>query len=47
MRTILAKTLFNYDLELLEDKTGNWFDQKVFALWEKGPLLVRVKEARR
>jgi averantin hydroxylase len=43
MRLILAKVLFNFDLELDEGKTGQWLDQKVFTLWEKKPLWVRVR----
>ncbi|OJD32676.1 cytochrome p450 [Diplodia corticola] len=46
MRCILAKTLFSYDLELVDPEV-DWFDQRVFGLWEKGPLSVRVTEARR
>lgn len=45
MRCILAKTLFNFDIEPVDEKK-NWFDQKVFTLWEKSPLMVRLKEVR-
>jgi averantin hydroxylase len=47
MRLILAKVLFNFDLELDEGKTGQWLDQKVFTLWEKKPLWVRVRSVER
>jgi cytochrome P450 len=45
MRLILAKILYNFDLEL-DEKTGDWTDQKVFILWEKHPLLVKLKAVR-
>jgi hypothetical protein len=44
-RLILAKILFAYDLELV-DKERDWIgEQKVYGLWTKGPLMVRVKPA--
>lgn len=46
MRAILAKTFFNFDLELVDEKV-DWFDQRVFGLWEKKPLMVRLKEVSR
>jgi len=42
MKLILARIIFNFDLELVEKKS-NWFDQKVYTLWQKHPLMVRVK----
>jgi averantin hydroxylase len=43
MRLILAKTLYNVDLEL-DEKTGNWTElQRSYALWEKPPLWVHFK----
>ncbi|KAF2012093.1 cytochrome P450 monooxygenase-like protein [Aaosphaeria arxii CBS 175.79] len=47
MRLILAQMLFNFDLELVDnggDKDGKgWLDgQKVFTLWEKPDLMVRL-----
>lgn len=42
MRLILAKLLWNYDLELCPE-TGDWAEQKVFILWEKRPLFVELK----
>jgi cytochrome P450 len=42
MRLIMAKFLYNFDLEL-DATTGDWADQKVFVLWEKHPLLVKLK----
>jgi hypothetical protein len=47
MRLILAKVLFTFDLELV-DKERDWIgEQKVFTLWEKGALMVRLKPVQR
>lgn len=43
MRLILAKVLFNFDLELVDKKTDWMADQKLFTLWEKPSLMVRLK----
>ncbi|KAH8694348.1 hypothetical protein BGZ61DRAFT_352880, partial [Ilyonectria robusta] len=46
MRLILARIIWNFDLELVEE-SKNWMkDQHMFILWEKGPLMVRLKNAR-
>ncbi|KAF2183273.1 cytochrome P450 [Zopfia rhizophila CBS 207.26] len=48
MRLILAKLCFNFDLELDEERCGNWIgNQKVFVLWEKWPLWVKLKPVRK
>jgi hypothetical protein len=39
MRTILARTLWNFDLRMA-DESRNWLDQKNYNLWEKPPLKV-------
>ncbi|KAH8723085.1 cytochrome P450 [Phaeosphaeriaceae sp. PMI808] len=45
MRLILSKVLFNIDLELLPE-CRNWIaDQKIYSLWEKIPLMVKIKDA--
>ncbi|GIZ39371.1 hypothetical protein CKM354_000275700 [Cercospora kikuchii] len=46
MRLILAKILFNFDLELDEEKTGDWFDQQSYGVWWKGPLWVKFSVAK-
>ena len=46
MRLILAKVLYNFDLDL-DVKTGPWMDQKVYTLWEKKPLWVKLKPTAR
>ena len=44
MRLILARLVWNFDLELCEESIG-WEKQKIYILWEKGPLWVRCKPA--
>jgi averantin hydroxylase len=46
MRLILARLLFNFDLELDKARTGNWLDQKTFTLWEKRALWVKLRPVR-
>jgi len=41
MRLILARVLWNYDLELQLDCPG-WSSQKVYVVWEKKPLNVKL-----
>lgn len=42
MRLVLTKVLFNFDLELV-DKDVDWMaGQKVFTLWEKPSLMVKL-----
>ncbi|KAF2808085.1 isotrichodermin C-15 hydroxylase [Mytilinidion resinicola] len=41
MRLIMARVFWTFDLELVEKET-NWLDQKVFSLWEKPPLMVKL-----
>ena len=48
MRLILAKVCFNFDMELDETRCSEWIkEQKIFVLWEKGPLWVKLKIAER
>ena len=42
MRLILARLVWNFDLELCKESVG-WEKQKSYILWEKGPLWVRCK----
>ncbi|RFU80503.1 cytochrome p450 monooxygenase [Trichoderma arundinaceum] len=45
-RNCLGKALLlDFDLELV-DPTQNWFDQKIFTLWEKLPLMVKLNPVR-
>jgi hypothetical protein len=43
MKLVLARVIFNFDLELVDEK-ANWFDQDVYTLWRKNPLMVRIKD---
>jgi hypothetical protein len=46
MRLIITKVLFNFDLELMPE-SRNWIaNQKIYLLWEKLPLLVKLKDVR-
>jgi len=44
MRLILAKVLYNFDLELCAD-SKDWLEQSIFILWDKTPLMVKLKTA--
>ncbi|KAL5353083.1 hypothetical protein ACLOAV_001113 [Pseudogymnoascus australis] len=44
MRLILAQVLWNFDMKLAT-KSDNWADQKIFALWQKEPLYVKLTPA--
>ncbi|OCK73458.1 cytochrome P450 monooxygenase-like protein [Lepidopterella palustris CBS 459.81] len=46
MRLILALLLFEFDLEL-DDKTEKWNEARVFIIWEKKPLWIRLKPVTR
>ncbi|KAK4225933.1 cytochrome P450 [Podospora fimiseda] len=43
MRLVLARVLMRVDLELCEESEG-WSDQRAFILWEKKPLMCKVKK---
>lgn len=45
MRLVLASMIWNFDLELCEE-SESWLDQKVYILWVKGPLMVKLKTIR-
>ena len=47
MRLILAKVLWHFDLELAEPGRDWLGEQRVFALWDKGSLGVRLKAVKR
>lgn len=47
MRVILAKVLFSFDLEL-QPESEDWMARnKVFSLWEKPELLVKLRALQR
>lgn len=41
MRLILAKLIWTFDLELCDSSKG-WIDHKVYLLYEKPPLEVKL-----
>jgi hypothetical protein len=43
MKLVLARIIYDFDFELA-DPGDDWFDQKVFTLWDKKPLLLRFSE---
>ena len=47
MRLILAKVLWHFDLELAEPGRDWLGEQRVFALWDKGSLGVRLAAVER
>ncbi|KAF2162336.1 hypothetical protein M409DRAFT_27340 [Zasmidium cellare ATCC 36951] len=46
MRLVLAKVIYNFDMELDEKATGNWWDQRAWGVWSKGPLMVKLTAAK-
>lgn len=42
IRTILARFIWHFDVELLDPSMNDWDKQKVFILWAKKPLMVRL-----
>jgi hypothetical protein len=42
MRLLLAKVMFNFDLELCPESEG-WMEQEVYTLWQKKPLMVKLR----
>jgi hypothetical protein len=44
IRLIIAKVLYNFDLEL-GPGNENWLDQSVYTVWEKKSLMVKVRIA--
>ncbi|MCJ1260956.1 hypothetical protein MMC22_000820 [Lobaria immixta] len=47
MRLILARLLWNFDVEAADGKGGpEWRGQKVFLLWEKAPMEVKLTPVR-
>ena len=42
MRLILAKMMWHFDMSLCPE-SENWNRQKVFLMWEKRPLMVKME----
>lgn len=47
MRLILAKLLWHFDVALVEPEKDWMKDQRVYALWEKPSLRVRLTSVQR
>jgi hypothetical protein len=45
MRIIMAKILWNFNLTL-EDVSRDWTNQKVYLIWAKHPLMVKLTPAK-
>jgi cytochrome P450 len=45
MSVILARVLWNFDL-VLEAESEAWNVQKIYTLWEKRPLMCRLRDVR-
>jgi hypothetical protein len=45
-RLILAKVLYNFDFKLCPESKDWMNNQQVYTLWEKKPLMVKVKAVR-
>jgi cytochrome P450 len=45
MRVILARLLWNFDLEMCKESRG-WPKQNTYTLWEKNPLMCRLRDIR-
>ncbi|KAF2264625.1 cytochrome P450 [Lojkania enalia] len=41
IKSTIARLVWNFRMELC-DESRNWIDQKVFLVWEKGPLWVKL-----
>jgi hypothetical protein len=42
MRAILARLLWHFDIELCEESQGWLKGQKVFVLWDKPDLMIKL-----
>lgn len=43
-RLILAKMVFNFDIELVDPDDADWMDQKAYLVFEPKALMVKLKE---
>ncbi|TLD09770.1 hypothetical protein PspLS_11616 [Pyricularia sp. CBS 133598] len=45
MRLIMSRVLLRFDIEKLDPVSENWLtEQHAFTVWEKGPLMIKLKE---
>ena len=45
IRLIMAKVLYNFDIELYPE-SNDWLEQSTYALWDKKPLMCKVKSVK-
>ncbi|VUC20418.1 unnamed protein product [Clonostachys rosea] len=45
LKLIIANLVWHFDLENCHQ--GNWMDQKIHLVWQKGPLMVKLKPVKR
>jgi len=41
----MAKVLYNFDIELYPE-SNDWLEQSTYALWDKKPLMCKVKSVK-
>jgi hypothetical protein len=46
LRLILAKMVWNFDIEAVQGKLLDWMSQKTFIVVEKKPVVVQLKASR-
>lgn len=44
MRMVMARLLWNFDIELQDEKLDWVTHQRVYMVYEKGPLMIRLKQ---
>jgi cytochrome P450 len=42
IRLVLAKLLWNFDLELVDNSDDWWLQQDTFIVWKRNPLIVKL-----
>lgn len=42
IRSVLARVLWNFDLEIEEGSQG-WAEQREYGVWDRPPLWIRLK----
>ena len=41
-RLVLAKMIWNFDIELCDETDTDWMDQQVYLSWQKKPLIMML-----
>ncbi|KAK7752081.1 hypothetical protein SLS62_006047 [Diatrype stigma] len=47
MKIIVARLVWHFDVEMEDSDEDDWFDQKVYTIWEKKPLWVKLHPVQR